>query len=147
MSIMNMFQRTYIAFAFLALSITLHQHQVEAVDIVTTECTYHFNRVGAVPGRASCQYNEHEDFSCNPNSCATKENTRFDRVYFFGCHAAHSSATQNRVWAAQYVRRKNYASVQDWVSGLWWDCPYNNPYHNNKQYLTCTDCYYVPPKP
>ncbi|KAI9621731.1 hypothetical protein H4Q26_015497 [Puccinia striiformis f. sp. tritici PST-130] len=55
MFIMNIFQRAYLTFAFLALFITLHPDQVEAVEIVKKECTYHFNRVGAVPGRA-CEF-------------------------------------------------------------------------------------------
>ncbi|POV99415.1 hypothetical protein PSHT_02164 [Puccinia striiformis] len=180
---MNIFQRAYIAFALLALSITLHPGQVQAVDIVTTECTYHFNRVGAVRGRASCQYNDFVDFACNPKRCVTKENKRcsfklfismllkshrnhlritdissffplrvhlelitVDSVYYYKCHASDFSAYREDVHAAQYVRRDTYASVQDW-DGTWWDCPYNIPEHHNDQYLVCTDCYYVPPKP
>ncbi|POW21667.1 hypothetical protein PSHT_02156 [Puccinia striiformis] len=170
MFIMNIFQRAYLTFAFLALFITLHPDQVEAVEIVKKECTYHFNRVGAVPGRASCQYNDFVDFACEPTSCLTKQPRGFESLYYYGCHASDFSADRKLVHAAQYVRRDTYASVQDW-DGSWWDCPYNIPGHHNDQYLgksrlsrnqskiheltlvpfrnppVCTDCYYVPPKP
>ncbi|KAI9621733.1 hypothetical protein H4Q26_015499 [Puccinia striiformis f. sp. tritici PST-130] len=107
---MNMLQRAYITFALLVISITLHPGQVRAKDIVTKECTYHFNRVGAVKGRA------------------------YNNIYYYKCHASDFSAWRDSVHAAQYYRRDDYASVQDF-DGSWWDCPYNIPEAHNKQYL------------
>ncbi|KAH9471057.1 hypothetical protein Pst134EA_004966 [Puccinia striiformis f. sp. tritici] len=135
MCIMNMFQRAYTTFALLALFVTFHPGQVEAVEITTKECSYHFNRVGSAEGRASCQYNDFVDFSCDPNSCLTQQDHAFENVYFYGCHVPGSIVTRPSVHAAQYYRRDTYASVQDW-DGSWWDCDFNVPQSNNNQYLS-----------
>ncbi|KAI7959964.1 hypothetical protein MJO29_005032 [Puccinia striiformis f. sp. tritici] len=143
MCIMNILQRAYITLALLALFITLHPGQVEAGQIT---CSYHFNRVGAVEDRASCQYKDSVDYSCDPYSCATQENRGFESLYYRGCHGPQPIGDRQSIHAAQYFLRDDHAAVQDW-DGLWWDCPYNIPDSTNKQYLTCTDCYYVPPPP
>ncbi|KAI9609431.1 hypothetical protein H4Q26_007385 [Puccinia striiformis f. sp. tritici PST-130] len=112
--------------------ITLHPGQVEAGQIT---CSYHFNRVGAVEDRASCQYKDSVDYSCDPYSCATQENRGFESLYYRGCHGPQPIGDRQSIHAAQYFLRDDHAAVQDW-DGLWWDCPYNIPDSTNKQYLS-----------
>ncbi|POW14296.1 hypothetical protein PSHT_00193 [Puccinia striiformis] len=106
MCIMNILQRAYITLALLALSITLHPGQVEAGQIT---CSYHFNRVGAVEDRASCQYKDSVDYSCDPYSCATQENRGFESLYYRGCHGPQPIGDRQSIHAAQYFLRDDHA--------------------------------------
>ncbi|KAA1069535.1 hypothetical protein PGT21_027382 [Puccinia graminis f. sp. tritici] len=142
MSLINVFQRGYLAFALVAALITLYSGQVAAMD-----CTYHWDIKGKVPGRSSCQSSPHQDNSCIPSTCRFN-GLALPQIVYQGCHAPGnpSARTDQYIYATQYYRRDQYgyASVPN-PKGGWADCDYSVKGNgaNNAVYMSCSSCYRV----
>ncbi|KAA1098787.1 hypothetical protein PGTUg99_002642 [Puccinia graminis f. sp. tritici] len=107
MSTMNVCQRGSIAFALVALIITLYSDQVAAGT--KQQCGYHFSPTSSKGKGASCMQNDKDDKLCVLDSCKSDANgLKWDLVRFTFCsHDGH--ITPETVKPAQYFRRDKNA--------------------------------------